>query len=812
MRLLYKKEEKIKVGLRDRFFLAIVISLASAASLYLASFSAVSGYAQNTPSPAVAGVSGTISHDQVVTISGSNFGNKSQAAPALWDAVDNQPAYSNLNEGQVIPTGTAYPWEENSRYGSDVMYTTARAQRGFREAHYYFPVKGMLTGHDLGGASVDKFYATWWIKPTHDIITGPGGSASTKLIRVWEDGNGDHSRLSWTGDQLTFAPGYGQEIVGSWRNWRGQSNQWNRVEVYVDSTNNIYQTVTNGELIYNPTNWQSVPGHPLNKIWVIGLDASYPGNLDPNMMVDFGEIYVDTTPARVEICTGSSWDSRGHCEIQIPQVWSASNIQVKVNQGTLSNGQIAYLYVVNTSNQVSAPQSITVAGTVVPPADTTAPSAPTNLAASASGTQVSLTWTASTDNVGISQYRIERSTTANSGFSQIATATSNSYINTGLNSNTTYYYRVRAADVAGNTSSYSNTTYIIMPADGSIEPANNSPFWCSALLGVVASALNSQSYNNIADVNSDGVVNNADMDLATSYAEAGNITACQAMFINTYNSHNYLSIDWCNGLFRSLQDSLNSTLGSPNYSVMADMNDDGVVDISDVALVSRLSLAGNQHSCFAEYALPLVAGTLPGQGTGKESNPGSSTAESDLIKKINATKTEAAKLKLLKGRFASLSDGSYVYVNIKGQAIVITDSNIIQVLAKQALGVSKATLAKLPLALNYGGADADADQVPDALEELIGTDPNNQDTDGDGHADGVEIENLYSPTKNTIKARLDSNLAKRLSGRILLVVPSGSLFYVNPNTYKLELLKNISLDSLSNLGLIREVNGIKISQ
>lgn len=314
----------------------------------------------NTPPPIegypiVNSISGSVSNDQILTIFGSNFGIKAQAAPVMWDTVDNQPAYANLSDGQVIPTGNAYPWEDNGRYGNDTMYTTSRPQRGFRSAHYYFPVKGMLTGHDLGGAEVDKFYATWWIKPSHDISHGPGGSASTKLIRVWEDGSGgDNARLSWTGEQFGFSPGYGQPSYGGWPGWRGQSNQWNRVEIYIDSTNNIYQPTTNGELIYNPTTWQSVPGHPLNKIWVIGLDPSYPENLDPNMMVDFGEIYVDTTPSRVEICTGSSWSNRGHCEIQIPQSWSNSNTQVKINQGTLSNGQAAYLYLVNSNNQANS--------------------------------------------------------------------------------------------------------------------------------------------------------------------------------------------------------------------------------------------------------------------------------------------------------------------------------------------------------------------------------------------------------------------------------------------------------------------------
>ncbi|MFA5127365.1 MAG: MopE-related protein, partial [Patescibacteria group bacterium] len=88
--------------------------------------------------------------------------------------------------------------------------------------------------------------------------------------------------------------------------------------------------------------------------------------------------------------------------------------------------------------------------------DTQSPTTPTNLVATASGTQISLSWAAATDNIGVTGYQILRSTTSGSGYSQIATATNNYYTNTGLSAGATYYYRVRAQDAAGNLSSYSN--------------------------------------------------------------------------------------------------------------------------------------------------------------------------------------------------------------------------------------------------------------------------------------------------------------------------------------------------------------------
>jgi hypothetical protein len=95
--------------------------------------------------------------------------------------------------------------------------------------------------------------------------------------------------------------------------------------------------------------------------------------------------------------------------------------------------------------------------------DTTPPSAPTNLTARAvSGNQVDLSWGASTDNVGVSGYKIFRDG------SQIATATSPSYSDTSAQPNTTYQYYVVAYDSANNDSGASNTVSVTTPAPATV--------------------------------------------------------------------------------------------------------------------------------------------------------------------------------------------------------------------------------------------------------------------------------------------------------------------------------------------------------
>ncbi|MFD2353903.1 fibronectin type III domain-containing protein [Nonomuraea ferruginea] len=94
--------------------------------------------------------------------------------------------------------------------------------------------------------------------------------------------------------------------------------------------------------------------------------------------------------------------------------------------------------------------------------DTTPPTAPAGLTASGTTTTgTSLTWTASTDDTGVTGYEILRAPGASGGtFAQAGTSATTSFTDTGLTAGTTYRYQVRARDAAGNVSPVSNTVQI----------------------------------------------------------------------------------------------------------------------------------------------------------------------------------------------------------------------------------------------------------------------------------------------------------------------------------------------------------------
>lgn len=112
----------------------------------------------------------------------------------------------------------------------------------------------------------------------------------------------------------------------------------------------------------------------------------------------------------------------------------------------------------NGSDVLTAPATVTLSITAPSPnPDTQAPTTPSSLTATVVSTTVmSLSWTTSTDNVGVTGYELDRcSGSSCTNFLLLASPTNNSYSDTGLTANTAYRYRVRARDAAGNTSAYS---------------------------------------------------------------------------------------------------------------------------------------------------------------------------------------------------------------------------------------------------------------------------------------------------------------------------------------------------------------------
>ena len=185
----------------------------------------------------------------------------------------------------------------------------------------------------------------------------------------------------------------------------------------------------------------------------------------------FSNEVVGTVPSAVPVANFTASTTTGVAPLAMnftsTSTGTISTYAWTFGDGTASNSQnpaktysSAGTYTVSlTVSGAAGSNTKTVAGyiRVTATADTTPPTAPASFAATPAGTStINLSWTASTDNVGVTGYRVERCQGAScTSFVQIASPTGTTFSNTGLAAGTTYRYRVRAIDAAGNLSAYS---------------------------------------------------------------------------------------------------------------------------------------------------------------------------------------------------------------------------------------------------------------------------------------------------------------------------------------------------------------------
>ena len=205
-------------------------------------------------------------------------------------------------------------------------------------------------------------------------------------------------------------------------------------------------------------------------------DHEYPSHLeikltvtDAGGLMDTKSILLDpqtvglnfvSTPSGLELVVGSGSAPTPFSRTVI--LGSASSVSAATPQ---SLGGTTYYFTSwsdggNQSHQIVGTGSATYTATYSLTADTTLPTMPSNLTGSVlGGTQISLSWPASTDNVGVTAYELERCQGVGcTNFALIATPTSTSYTDISLTPGVSYSYRVRARDAVGNFSPYSPIT------------------------------------------------------------------------------------------------------------------------------------------------------------------------------------------------------------------------------------------------------------------------------------------------------------------------------------------------------------------
>lgn len=448
-------------------------------------------------------------------------GSAVQAAtpPGIISQVTTPPAApSNLTAAAASFTSASLTWIDNSNNESSFLIerasgisytqiatvpanTTSYTDTGLASnSSYSYRVRATNAG---GNSAYTNIASATLLSPPNapsSLVATP--TSSTAIALAWTDNSSNETsfRVERSTDNLTFS-----EI----------GNVAANVVAYNDTG------LTNGRTYYYRVRARNGAGDsaysdPANATLVPPLPSppAAPSNLvaTASSSTAIGLTWVDNSNNETSFRIERSTDGISFSEITS----TAADVTSYSDTGLASDATYYYRVRARNAGGDSA-YSNSANATIV-----SLPTAPSNLVATANGsTRIDLTWADNSSNEVT--FRIERSSN-NITFNEIGNVGANvtAYSDTGLTSNATYYYRVRARNTAGDSgySNSANATLVAVPSDPSnlVASANG---YTTINLTWVDNSVNETSFR--IERSSDNV----------SFSEIGSVDADVTSFSNT---------------------------------------------------------------------------------------------------------------------------------------------------------------------------------------------------------------------------------------------------------------------------------------
>lgn len=348
---------------------------------------------------------------------------------------------TNWNVPDGGPGGTSTLWR-----GSPVQSMYYRDPNAATFWHYYYNAQNIQP------------YTVGYISP-NDVDAGTG--TAVLEIRSASGANPVPDTTAPTAFSLS-SPSKTHNTINL--SWTASTDNVGVTGYEIRNGGSLITTVSQATLSYQITGL--TPSTVYNNINVTARDAAGNGTASNTISVTTDAAPVDTTPPSTPVISSSTITSAS-----ISVNWTAStdnvglaNYQVYLNGGvvnTVSTATLSYTYTgltpatsyalrvraVDTSGNFADSNTINI--TTNAGSDTQAPTAPVLTSTNQDVNTVDLDWTASTDNIGVTEYQIHR---VGAPSNPIAVVNSSLlfYTVTGLSGNTNYQFFVRAVDAAGN--------------------------------------------------------------------------------------------------------------------------------------------------------------------------------------------------------------------------------------------------------------------------------------------------------------------------------------------------------------------------
>jgi hypothetical protein len=326
--------------------------------------------------PTVSQVSGTVAHNGTLSIAGSGFGSKSNAAPLVFDNFEAGAVGSKVMTAKAV----VGQWEDGQGYDMPV-YSNAQVWAGSKSVLLDAGPAYNLSVNQNGSFPV--LYMDWRVR----VEMKGGVPRNWKPWRLY----GDNDQMQANAVLMCNGTGMSVQDSGSgggfwWDSLKFGDRTWQHYQVILRASSSpgaadgVLMQYVDGKLVSNHTGivTRTTSGHwediRIGHYWTPDGYAECGPNPGAHIYLD--NVYIDTNWARVEIGNSSTYAASTHREIQIPTSWSDGSIKVTVNAGTFKSGTQAYLYIFDSNGGVNSNgYPITIGGTAI------APNPPTNVSA-----------------------------------------------------------------------------------------------------------------------------------------------------------------------------------------------------------------------------------------------------------------------------------------------------------------------------------------------------------------------------------------------------------------------------------------------
>lgn len=355
-----------------------------------------------------------------VSISGSGFGVKSPASPLVFETFEGGTNGGYLSTDADWP---AYDGGGGAQLGA--KYSSGAAYSGAMSAYNYVE-SGDANDDEFGTnyftfSGVDEIYYSYVNK--HIGIVGSGVYKNARINTGTNRYSGD-GMMALSDNYVFYLPDstsvYPSDDNGTGRYYTHgliESSNWTRHQLYIKASNpsgsangHIFCWVggeekTFANIVTRASGYSFQYSSVLLGLMYANVNSE-PAGSRHDMYID--DVYVDKTLARIELCSGSSWNTRGTCNPQPPTAWSDTSISATLNTGAWSNGQSVYAYVVDSTGAVNStgygPITLSISSNASPQVSITSPTSAStystatssiDLGGSASdsdGTVSSVTW------------------------------------------------------------------------------------------------------------------------------------------------------------------------------------------------------------------------------------------------------------------------------------------------------------------------------------------------------------------------------------------------------------------------------------